>query len=134
VRFFSAISGGSPLEILTLNKSGPANRRQPHLELKACSGANHCSAIIKTFTVMAEKRKLPIRASEYITRHFRDDFLFEVKQIRESQGRYRYTVEVTKDDYIHTLVFDQDGNLVKKEEDEAFPADMHDARDIDDLP
>jgi hypothetical protein len=91
-------------------------------------------ALTKTFTVMTEKRQLPIRASEYITRHFRDDFLLEVKQIKESHGRYRYTVEVTKDDYIHTLVFDQDGTLVKKEEDDAFPADMHEARGIDDLP
>lgn len=83
---------------------------------------------------MADKGKLPIKASEYITNHFRDDFLFAIRHVKEVDGHYQYTVEVTKDDYIHTLVFNEDGTLVKKKEDDAFPADMHEARGIDDLP
>ena len=83
---------------------------------------------------MAENRRLPYKASEYIKNHFREEFLFELKETKQIDGHWFYTVEVTKDDYIHTLRFDDQGALVKKEEDEAFPTDMHEAQGFDDLP
>lgn len=83
---------------------------------------------------MAEKIRLPFKASEYIRNHFREDFLLEVKNTKQIDGRRYYTVEVTKDDYIHTLRFDEHGVLVKKEEEEAFPTDMHEARGPEDIP
>lgn len=83
---------------------------------------------------MAENRRLPYKASEYIKNRFREEFLFELKETKQIDGHWFYTVEVTKDDYIHTLRFDDQGALVKKEEDEAFPTDMHEAQGFDDLP
>lgn len=83
---------------------------------------------------MAEKIRLPSKASEYVRNHFREDFLFEVKDAKQVGGHRYYTVEVTKDDYIHTLRFNEDGVLVKKEDEEAFPTDMHEARGLEDIP
>ena len=70
-----------------------------------------------------EHLKFPHRISEYITEHFREDFLFEVKDIREDRGDVYYTVEVAKDDYIHTLKFNKNGELLMSEMEQAFPPD-----------
>jgi hypothetical protein len=73
----------------------------------------------------SSKSQLPYPISEYIKDHFRDDFLFEVKESTQVKGRWYYTIEITKDNYIHTLKFDEDGKLIKDQADEAFPPDVH---------
>lgn len=77
---------------------------------------------------------IPHRMSEYIKEHFREDFLFEVKDVRQRNGHWYYTVEVTKDNYIHTLKFNEDGELMKEEADQAFPPDVHDEPTLEDIP
>jgi hypothetical protein len=84
-------------------------------------------------TMKTTDQKLPYRISEYIKDHFREDFLFELKQSKQLKGRWYYIVEITKDNYIHTLRFDEDGNLIKDETDEAFPPDGHEDQGFGDI-
>ena len=79
-------------------------------------------------------QKLPYRISEYIKDHFREDFLFEVKEVKQLKGRWFYTIEVTKDTYIHTLKFDEEGELIKDEADQAFPPDVHEGPSFEEIP
>jgi hypothetical protein len=72
-----------------------------------------------------KNRRLPIKISEYIQNHFREDFLFDVKNVKKIKGQLHYFIEVTKDDYIHSLIFNEKGNLVDKIAEEAFPTDIH---------
>jgi hypothetical protein len=79
-------------------------------------------------------QKLPYRISEYVKDHFREDFLFEVKEAKQVKGHWYYAVEVTKDDYIHRLRFNEDGELIKDEADQAFPPDVHEGSTFEDIP
>ena len=74
-------------------------------------------------TMHFSDQRIPYRISDYINEHFREDFLFEVKSIKEEKGHTFYTIEVSKDDYIHVLRFNEDGQLLKEETDPAFPLD-----------
>lgn len=78
--------------------------------------------------------KLPIKISEYIQKHFRDDFLFEVKEVKKIKDQLNYFVEVTKDDYVHSLRFNDRGDLVNGTAEEAFPNDIHEERAPGDVP
>ena len=78
--------------------------------------------------------KLPVAISDYIRDHFREDFLFEVKGVLKRKRSTYYTVEVTKDNYIHKLLFNEKGTLVADDADEAFPEDTHDAPGFGDVP
>lgn len=83
---------------------------------------------------MAEKKIIPYKISEYIKEHFREDFLFEVKDVKEVKGHRYYSVEVAKDDVIHKLTFNEKGSLVEEVADDAFPTDWHEERGLDDIP
>jgi hypothetical protein len=79
--------------------------------------------------------KIPYRISDYIQEHFKEDFLFEVKEIKEINGHPLYVIEVSKDDYIHTLRFNEHGTLLSEDAEQAFPPDIHEEstyRDISD--
>ncbi|MBA4053574.1 MAG: hypothetical protein C0490_02580 [Marivirga sp.] len=78
-------------------------------------------------------QKLPYRISEYIKDHFREDFLFEVKEAKQ-KGHWYYTIEVTKDNYIHTLKFDEKGELVRDQADQAFSPDVHEGPTFEEIP
>lgn len=80
------------------------------------------------------REKLPYGISEYIRNHFREDFLFDVKDVKKVGDRMYYTIEVSQDNYIHTLKFDEKGQLVREDADEAFPPDTHDAPGYGDIP
>lgn len=76
---------------------------------------------------MAPKaQKLPVKISDYITDHFKEDFLFEVRDVKRSGGQLYYIIEVSKDNYITTLKFNEDGDLVQEESTRAFQEDAHD--------
>jgi hypothetical protein len=75
---------------------------------------------------MKEEQKLPYKISEYIKNKFREDFLFIVRDIKDLEGGKRYFIEVSKDDYIHQLQFDETGSLINKDASNAFPQDAHD--------
>lgn len=72
------------------------------------------------------KTMLPYAATEYIAKRFRKEFLFELKDRRQVEGRWQYEVEVSQDGYIHTLYFSDQGALLKEVADPAFPGDEHD--------
>jgi len=83
------------------------------------------------------KTKTPallLKASEYIQDHFREDFLFEVKEIRKIKDQFHYFVEVTKDDYIHSLHFNEQGNIVEDKAEATFQADIHEEQNSGDMP
>jgi hypothetical protein len=76
--------------------------------------------------------KIPLAISDYVTAHFKEDFLFEVKDIKEVNGHTFYTIEVAKDNFIHLLTFDEQGKLASEQASQAYPADMHDDPDVED--
>lgn len=78
--------------------------------------------------------ELPYATTEYISRNFHEDFLFEVKEAKQIKGRWQFTVEVSKDDFIHTLQFDERGALIKEEAEPAFPAEAHEGPVPEDVP
>lgn len=78
-------------------------------------------------------QKLPYQITEYIKEHFREDFLFEVKEVRQIKGHWYYTIEVTKDNYSHTLRFSENGELIKDEADQTFPPDVHEEPTFEDI-
>lgn len=82
----------------------------------------------------AQDEKLPYGISEYIKEHFMEDFLFEVKKIKKVKDHVYYTIEVSKDNFIHTLKFNEKGDLVEEDADQAFPADMHEEPGFEDVP
>jgi len=79
-------------------------------------------------------QKIPAKISDYIADHFREDFLFEVKAVKQIGGHVYYMIEVSKDNYVHSLRFNEDGDLVKEEADQAFPQDIHDEQTFEDVP
>ena len=81
-----------------------------------------------------DKQKLPYAATEYITKRFREDFLFEFKERRKVKDKWVYVVEVSQDGYIHSLHFDERGGLLNEEVDPAFPADAHEGPIPEEVP
>jgi hypothetical protein len=80
----------------------------------------------KATFMKAQEPKLPYGISEYITDHFREDFLFEVRETKLLNGHWYYIVEVTKDNYTHTLKFNDAGELIEEQADQTFPPEDHD--------
>ncbi len=79
-------------------------------------------------------QKLPLKVSEFIKEHFKEDFLCEVKEVKKSKGHLDYFVEVSKDDRIHHLRFNENGNLLNEEIEPSFPRDIHEEPAVEDLP
>jgi hypothetical protein len=74
---------------------------------------------------MRTEQKIPLGISDYITEHFKEDFLFDVTAVRKVGAHSVYNVEVSKDNYIHKLAFNEDGVLLKEDAVQAFPPDIH---------
>jgi hypothetical protein len=83
---------------------------------------------------MKTDQEIPLGISSYIGDHFKEDFLFEVKGVKQIKGHSIYTVEVSKDDYIHTLRFNEDGTLIEEKAEQAFPPDIHEEQTSGDIP
>jgi hypothetical protein len=77
---------------------------------------------------------IPSGIADYIEQNFRDEFLFEVKNISKKGMHTTYTVEVSKDNYIHILKFDENGVLLKEDANEAFPSDIHEEQSFGEVP
>ena len=77
---------------------------------------------------------IPIKITDYIQEHFREDFLFEVKKILHVKGHPQYEIEVSKDDVIHKLSFNENGDLLKEETEQAFLPDEHEGPAFEDVP
>jgi hypothetical protein len=78
--------------------------------------------------------RIPSGIADYIEQNFRDEFLFEVKNISKKDTHTTYTVEVSKDNYIHILKFDENGVLLKEDANEAFPSDIHEEQSFGEVP
>ncbi len=75
----------------------------------------------------SSENRLPPKINEYIHRHFREeDFLFKVQSVRKIGEHVLYNIDVSQDEHIYHLKFDEKGWLLKKEVEEAYPADDHD--------
>jgi hypothetical protein len=79
-------------------------------------------------------QKVPYKIADYIKEHFKEDFLFEVKEVREINGKLHYLIEVAKNNFIHTLLFNEAGELVQEEANQAFPSDRYEAPGSADIP
>jgi hypothetical protein len=86
------------------------------------------------YAMKPKTQTIPLKVSEYIQENFKEDFLFKVKEIKEIKGQLYYFVEVSKDDYIYSLIFNEQGNLVDKIAEEAFPTDIHEEQISGDVP
>lgn len=74
---------------------------------------------------------IPYKIAEYLRNHFREDFLYDVKKVNNTEGRVFYLVEVDQDNFVHHLKFNEKGNLVKEDTRPAFPTDGHEEPFID---
>lgn len=81
-----------------------------------------------------DKVKLPYAATDYITKRFRKEFLFELKEYKQVKDKWIFVVEVSQDNYIHTLEFDAKGALLSEKADPAFPADAHEGPIPEEVP
>ena len=80
------------------------------------------------------EHKLPPKINDYIRRHFREDFLFKVQSVRKVGEHYQYALDVAKDEHIYHLKFDENGWLIRKVVEEAYPADGFDDPSLGDTP
>jgi len=57
-----------------------------------------------------------------------------VKEAKRLKGHWYYTIEVTKDNYIHAFRFNENGELIKDEAGQAFPPDVHEGPTFEEIP
>lgn len=81
-----------------------------------------------------ETQNLPPAASEYIQDQFREDFLFEVTEVRKINGELNYFVEVAKDGMIHLLHFNEKGKIVIDRIENPFRPDPLEEPPFDEIP
>ena len=81
-----------------------------------------------------ETQNLPAKALEYIQDFFHEDFMIEVKEVRKINGHLHYFVEVSKDEMIHPLHFNEQGNLIVAAPSDPYHADLLEEPPFDDLP
>jgi hypothetical protein len=58
---------------------------------------------------------IPAGISEYIKSQFRDDYLTEIRTVKNKAGEIFYFVDVTHDKNLFHLKFDEHGKLVLQE-------------------
>lgn len=81
-----------------------------------------------------ETQNLPPAASQYIQDQFREDFLFEVMEVRKINGEPHYFVEVAKDGMVHLLHFNEQGKLVIDKLENPFRPDILEEPPFDEIP
>lgn len=78
--------------------------------------------------------QIPYSISEYVNRHFRDDFLLSCRKISGKDGKVFYDVEVSKDDITHQLMFDSKGMLIKEDLRQEYSSNIREDVVRDDYP
>ncbi len=81
-----------------------------------------------------ETQIIPYMINDYIRERFREDFLFELKKVIQVKEHPQYEIEVSKDDYLYKLSFNNDGDLVNEEVEPAFSQDEHEGLGFGDVP
>ena len=59
--------------------------------------------------------QIPAGISEYIKQNFREDYLTDIKPVRDQKGVTFYYVDVTHEDNIYHLKFSGSGELIQKD-------------------
>jgi len=81
-----------------------------------------------------ETQNLPPEASQYIQDEFREDFLFEVTEVREINGQPHYFVEVSKDGEVHLLHFNEKGKVIIDRIEDPFRPDPFEEPPFEEIP
>lgn len=81
-----------------------------------------------------ETQNLPPKASEYIGNQFREDFLYEVTEVRKINGELHYFVEVAKDGRVQLLHFNEQGKIVVDQLENPFRPDVLEEPPFDEIP
>lgn len=63
----------------------------------------------------SKQSAIPAGISSYINEKFHDDFLTEIKMVKDKSGKGYYYVDVTHNDNVFHLTFDGSGKLLKQE-------------------
>ncbi len=58
---------------------------------------------------------IPAGISEYIKQNFREDYLTDVKSVKDGRGIEYYYIDVTHEDNVYHLKFNASGELIQKE-------------------
>ncbi|UKJ06711.1 hypothetical protein [Solitalea lacus] len=74
---------------------------------------------------------IPYKISEYIKEHFREDFLSEIKKVKNASGKTLYLAEITQNNLTYHLMFNEKGVIVNEEADPNFPQDDHEGLSFD---
>ena len=61
------------------------------------------------------QHEMPAGISEYIRKNFRDDYLTQIREVREQNGEVYFFVDVSHDDNLYHLKFNSKGILVQQE-------------------
>ena len=74
----------------------------------------------------SSKKPIPAGISEYIREHFRNDFLTDIRAVKNKSGELFYYVDVTHDKNLFHLKFDAYGNLLLRETEPIMELDDED--------
>lgn len=55
---------------------------------------------------------VPEKLSHYLQDHFGKSFTSNIKKVKDKHGKYIYLAEVSKDDVLHHLKFNEHGGFV----------------------
>lgn len=69
--------------------------------------------------------KLPHEVFTYIRDHFLDGHLVNVKTTKDEHGHLQFHVEVSENDVVHHLEYNEEGGLTKRWSDPAFDEDYY---------
>lgn len=67
--------------------------------------------------------KLPYNVSIYINTHFREGFLTRTYSVRDQYGHKDYIVDISQNDLIYHLIFNEQGKLINETVDPAYDED-----------
>jgi hypothetical protein len=67
--------------------------------------------------------KVPYAASKYIREHYRGGYLSKVTPVTTKSGKTIFKVEVTENDVIHHLTFNEEGKLMDHRDDPVYDDD-----------
>lgn len=76
-------------------------------------------------TKKIESQNIPAEISEYIRKFFDESFLIDITKIKENDGSFYFNVEVSQDNIINHLKFNEKGSLIKTEIEPVIPIDPH---------
>jgi hypothetical protein len=74
-----------------------------------------------------DKSKIPVKVLEYLKENFEPGFQFELLGTSKMDGHQVYDIEVFMDNTIIKLSINENGGVINKESQDAFPTDPSDS-------